>query len=360
MRKTLSFIAVLWVAACGRREDDAFAEAAPADPSAFTLELSGANEMALVAEDGEAGIQKQGLHGESPELLQQARQGIVWLNQNVRRAIEPIAELIAEGKSQMQPGDARVWGPKDKGNATYRLTIKRLSADRFAWKLEAKSIGAPDSDYKMVAVGQLVKGERPHRGRGSLGIDFDALRSIDGAIKAQGKLFCGFAHVGESKVLIYVLKGFTPDIAVHEPISAAFVGHKNDITRVRRVRLATKFNLKDSPTEAKEFVRMRARYIPGVGGRADALATGGDVPAGKAYLASACWDAQEHEGFFVLRLCTLGQPASCQVVATRGQPSNCRAGLQDEELPPENENDTSSEPESPAVVEPVTEMPPSP
>ncbi len=360
MRRTLSLAVVLLVASCGRQQDDAFAEAAPADPSAFTLELSGANEMALVAADGEAGVQKQGLHGEPPELLQKAREGIVWLNQNVRKAIEPIAELIAEGKSQMQPGDVRVWGPKDKGNATYRLTIKRQSADRFAWKLEAKAIGAADSEYELVAAGHLVKGERPHRGRGSIGIDFDTLRSIDTAIKAQGKVFCGFAHVGESKVLTYVLKGFTPDVAVHEPISAAFVGHKNDVTKVRRVRLATKFNLKDSPTEAKELVRMRARYIPGVGGRADALATGGDVPAGKAYLASACWDEKEHEGFAVLRLCTLGQLGSCQIVATRGQPSSCRAGLLEEELPPENENDTSSEPESPAVVEPVTEMPPAP
>ncbi|MBI3180663.1 MAG: hypothetical protein HYZ28_00725 [Myxococcales bacterium] len=336
---------LVFAAGCGRQNDDAFAEAAP-DIEGLTLELSGAAaEQALMSEDG---VQRQGLHENPPELLKHTRQAVAWLNGHVRKAVEPIVELIASGAGKVAPGDSRIYGPKDRGNATYRLTIKRLSVERFNWKLEAKPLGSGDEAYKAVAAGTLVKGALPHRGRGTIGIDVDTLKSIDSSIKGAGKLFCGFAHVGDTKTLVYLLKGFTPDVSAVDPVSAAFVGHRLMPSKATRVRLAAKVNLGDSPTAAKEFIRARARYIPGVGGRADALATEGDVPAGKVYFGSACWDAQEHEGFAILRLCNKGDLVNCTVVATRGDLSNCKPGVESAEAPPEDELDTTLEQGAPA------------
>lgn len=347
--------AVMVLAACGRQDDDQFAEATP-DLAGLTLELTGAaEEKALVSEEG---VQRQGLHAEAPQLLKETRQAIGWLNAHVRKVVEPIAELVAAGGAKIAPGDSRVYGPKDRGNATFRLTVKRLSAERFAYKLEAKPLGSGDEAYKLVAGGTLAKGQLPHRGRGTFGVDVDALKSVDSSVKGAGKLFCGFAHVGDTKTLLYMLKGFSPDTSTIEPVTAAFVGHRLMPSRATRIRLAALTNLENSPTAAKELVRARVRYLPGVGGRADALATGGDVPQGKVYFASACWDAQEHEGFAVLRLCTRGDLTSCQVLATRGQRENCKPGLESEAAPPENELDGALEEGAPAegVVAP-TEMP---
>lgn len=341
---------VVMATACGRAGDDEFAEATP-DLEGLSLEISGdgSEGAALVSEDG-LGQSAQGLGENAPELLKNARQGVAYLNANVKRIVEPIAELVAAGASKTSTGDTKVYGPKDKGNVTYRFTIKRTAPKRFGWRLEAKPLGSDDSAYQVVMGGFITKeGQpRPHRGRGAIGIDLDALKSIDGTLTGQGKLLCGFAHVGDAKVLAYSLKGFTSDPAVHAPVTAAFVGHRLMPSRATRIRLATLHDLADSPTDLKELVRARVRYLPGVGGRADALATGGDVPEGKVYVASACWDAQEQEGFAVLRLCVKGQPASCEIVAKRGEISNCKPGLEAEALPPENPEDATLEDESPA------------
>ena len=120
-------------------------------------------------------------------------------------------------------------------------------------------------------------------------------------------------------------------------------------SKATSVRFAGRINLKDSATAAQELVVARTRFIPGTGGRADFIATQGDVPAGKAFFGSACWDAQEKEGFAILRLCekaSAGQGPSCQVIATRGQLSNCRLL---ESLPPEDPSAAGAEPEAPAT-----------
>ncbi|MFZ5470370.1 MAG: hypothetical protein ACOZIN_13115 [Myxococcota bacterium] len=344
--------ALLAVVGCGRGGDDSFAEATP-DFDGLSLEISGA------ASEGAAlsGTTQQGLGENAPEYLKNAREAVANLNAHVKKAIEPIAELVAANVGKTQPGDSKVYGPKDRGNATYRFTIKRQTQVRFGWLLQAKPLGADDSAYKAIAAGALTKGELPHRGRGVIGIDLDNLKAVDSATKGQGKLLCGFAHVGDTKTLVYGLKGFTPDASVHEPVNAAFVGHRLMPSRATRVRMASFSNVVKT-TDAKELVRSRVRYIPGIGGRADVLATGGDVPAGKVYVGSACWDAQENEGFAVLRVCDRGQPLTCQVVETRGQLSNCQREVEREELPPENAEDLSLEPEAPAGdIAPPGEMP---
>ncbi|MHB8877415.1 MAG: cupredoxin domain-containing protein [Myxococcaceae bacterium] len=353
---TILGVALLLAGGCGRGADDKYAEATP-DFAGLSMEISGAASegSALVSDEG---AQRQALGGSAIEYLENARTTVGHLNAAVKRAVTPIAELVAANAGKAAPGDVMVYGPKDRGTATYKFTIKKLTEIRFGWKLEAKAIGAADTDYRIVAAGALTKGQQPHRGRGSIGVDLTALKAIDTTVKAEGRLFCGFAHVGDTKTLVYLGKGFTTDPATMQPTDGAFVGHRLMPSKATAVRLVSLTNLADSPTVAKELVRTRVRFIPGVGGRADILATGGDVPAGKAYWGSACWDAQEEEGFAILRLCTKGPPVDCQVIATRGLLSNCRPGLETEQLPPEDPQATELEPEAPAdEVSPPAAMP---
>ena len=342
--------ALVAVAACGRAGDEKFVEASP-DFDGLSLEISGAASegAALVSEEGLA--QKgQGLGGSGIQYLDDARDYVAFLNGAVKQIVTPIAELVAAKGGTAVAGDAMVYGPKDRGTATYKFTIKKQTDVRYGFKLEAKPQGAADSEYVTVMAGAMTKGDKPHRGKGGLGIDLTALKAVDTTIKGEGKLFCGFAHVGDSKTLVYVLKGFTPNLANRQPLDAAFVGHRLMPSKATRIRIVSLNNLSDSPDPAtKELVRTRVRFIPGVGGRADILATQGDVPVGKAYWGSACWDAQENEGFAVLRLCDKAQTPVCTVVATRGQLSNCKPGLETEELPSEDALDTSLEPDAPST-----------
>ena len=106
-----------------------------------------------------------------------------------------------------------------------------------------------------------------------------------------------------------------PNLANHEPVTGAFVGHRRQPSGATRVRVFGKYNLKNTATAAKENVFATVRFIPGTGGRADVLASGGDIAADKVFIGSACWDAQEMEKFRILRQCTKGQSlASCTVV----------------------------------------------
>lgn len=100
-------------------------------------------------------------------------------------------------------GDSRVFGPKDYGNASFRLTIKRVRDNRFAYKLEAKPLGGDDTAYKVVAAGNMTKGAQAGRGRGHVGFNLDVYKTVDSSFPGQGKLLSRFAHVGNAKVLAY-------------------------------------------------------------------------------------------------------------------------------------------------------------
>jgi len=327
----LSAVAVL-VCACGRPQDE-FVDSLP-DMQGVGMEISGGAEegftgSALSYEGLEvADIAQVTQEIESvPEFLQHARAGIRQLNEHVRRILEPIVAAARESAGELGEGQSRVW-TRDAHGLTWRLTIRRLAVNRFAWKVEAKQIGSADSTYKVVLGGGIVRGREAHRGRGFLGIDLDNLKLVDSTFPGQGKLLCGFSHTAVGKTLAYFLRNFTPDSTNHDPVTAAFVGHRVTSTGLTGVKIVGRFNLEGAgptPTAAKELVRLRVRYLPGTGGRGDVVATGGDIPEGVWYYGVGCWNAAQEEGFKVLFRCTrstTGTPA-CEVVHRRGDRSAC-------------------------------------
>lgn len=368
MSKSMMLGAALVLAACGKDgavEDTEYVEATP-DLSGTALEINGeaaAEEGAALIAEG-FGVNQGELNGQGPEFLENARVEVKALNSALKEAITPIVELVNKGGADAQPGDVLVYGPTDRANATFKFTIKKLAARHFAWKLQARPLGSTDdSAYQLVAAGGLTKGEAAHRGRGTLGINLDNLKAVStpGTFAGQGKLMASFAHtVGNDKTLAYRLKDFTPNPANHEPVTGAFVGHRRIPSGATRIRVLGKYNLQNSPTDAKENVIAAVRWIPGIGGRADIIASGGDIAAGKVYIGSACWDRQEMEKFRILRLCTKadGQaPANCEVVpgSVVGTRDACPgAELGGDITPPSGSpDDISQEPDAPVDPEPV-------
>jgi hypothetical protein len=178
-------------------------------------------------------------------------------------------------------------------------------------------------------------------------------------VKARGKLFVGFAHgPNGGKVLVYGLKQFTPDPAERAAIDAAFVGWRGP-GGATAVRLFTHANIPESATAAQEKTAMRLRWLPTLGGRIDALAWDGDVPANHVYVVNACWNVQKAQGFLRVRDCQRTDTGgTCEVKKLEGDPQNCALGLREEQLPADDPNDASAESGAPETSEaPPSDMP---
>lgn len=365
-------MAATLAAACGGSTSDTLADTTP-DVGGLTLEMTGSS-AELAREDGSALTAAEQDLASGPEYLAHTRDAIRALNQGVRHFLEQLAAL-GQTTPANGPGNTKIYGPVDKGGATYRLIVRAGNstddrghgmmgaADKLGlWKLEAKPLGGADAAYQVVATGRMKRGnaDKAHRGRGVIGVDLDKLATIDTTFAGRGKLFGAFSHAGETKTLVYRLVAFTPDPAQHEPLTAAFYGHKT-ASGLTRVRVAGLFDVLAGPN-GKELLASRARWLPGVGGRADVIlptaqrgaTTNGDVPAGKFIVGRSCWDAQEVEGYKLVLQCAAGKPISstnCTTLEETGAVTACKPGAQDAAEPPADLDDTTPEPGAPAQMD---------
>ena len=342
----------------GNVEDTEYVEALP-DLAGVSLEISGsASEQGAALTGADFGVYEAALAGSGPEFLEGARMKVQALNGALKQAVTQVVALANGDLKEAEAGDVLTYGPKDGANATFLLKVKKQGAGRFAWKLEARPLGSEDeAAYKVVAVGRMVRGTEPHRGRGSIGLNLDNLKAVAPATTGEGKLLASFAHPATGgKALAYRLVGFTPNVDNHEPVTGAFVGHKLE-GGATRIRIFGKHNLAQTATEEKETVFSRIAYKPGVGGRADIVAKGGDIAEGVFYIGSACWDAQEQELFKVLRQCTVGQPlTSCEQVFIEGERTACPAAEFRGDVEPPSQEPGSATPE-PGAPETPDEVP---
>jgi hypothetical protein len=120
-----------------------------------------------------------------------------------------------------------------------------------------------------------------------LGADYDAQSAADSSVHAKGKLLLGFADGVTTKILHYVLQGYTPDSTALPPMdSTLFAWHRDDAANDVRVALQT--NLEETATPLPETVVIKVHWRRDAGARADAVATGGDVPPGSRLIVSTC------------------------------------------------------------------------
>ena len=144
--KSMMLGAALVLAACGGKDgtavdDTEYVEATP-DLAGTALEIN----STAAAEDGAAliaegfGVNQGELNGQGPEFLEGARLQVKALNAALKEAITPIVELVNAGGAEAEPGDVLVYGPKDRANATFLFTIKKVT--RAALRVEAAGAAA--------------------------------------------------------------------------------------------------------------------------------------------------------------------------------------------------------------------------
>ncbi|HEY1334813.1 MAG TPA: hypothetical protein VGF31_11195 [Myxococcaceae bacterium] len=326
--------------------------------------LSGNPEATLIAP---ATAELQGSN--SPEWLPKIRDAIRSLNEGLKNAFAPVERLVlTSGPSQVR-GQVYIYGPFDQDGYSYLLSVVRVAGNHYAWRLDVKKTGDADTAFTKFAAGTTFKapGDDAHRGRGTIGIDLDAYKSVVTTFPGQGKLFVAFSHHGfgpaaadagvteQSKTLIYALRNFSADTSKWQPVDALFYAHKNGLSGVTSVRVAAYADIPEIPddTPAKELFFGRARYNPGVGGRAEVAITGGDL-AGKVFFGRECWDRAEALVFKATALCAAGEePGTGACVWTvTGDPAACLVRLADGErdhCDPSDIDDPNPDPDAPAT-----------
>jgi len=357
--------AAVAITACGKVQDS-YVDGVPDQPG-LALEITGDATTEGVTQSGlgedAASDVNQALQdavpapANLPEYLQAARSGVKELNDSLKAALDKVKSVTEQYPGKAISADARMWGPSDVNGVTWRLIIKKYTETKYGFALQAKATASEDSAYKIVMGGVLNKGTVAHRGRGTVGVDLDNLKLADSTFKGQGKLLASFAHSDAGKTLVYFLKQFTPDTAGHAPVTAAFVGHKVTATGATAVRMAGFVNLvtpTDGSTDKPEFAVLRARHIPGTGGRGDVLATGGNIADGVFFYGVSCWNAQLEEGFKRVVRCTSRDLSSCTEVSKTGDRSACALGLRDDSLPSADPTDATLEPGAPDTDLPAT------
>jgi hypothetical protein len=221
-----------------------------------------------------------------PELLDKTARAANDINSGIQATLGPIKDILKTKPAKR--GNTVTFGPVDRGSAAYQLVMYRFSASekRYAWMLEARAVSGTSSDFVLVAGGSIQVGDTPGLGRGVLGADYDAQSSVDTSVHAKGRLYLGFADDSTTKILHFVLAGFTPDPQVVAPLDATAIGwHRPD---ANDVRIALNTNLLGPASSAAETVVIKLHWRKDIGARADAIATGGDVPQGNGLLVSTC------------------------------------------------------------------------
>jgi hypothetical protein len=359
------------LAGCGSGKKEAasddFLEGAP-EESALALSVTDDSASEDLATESDSVVAAEvfdsvgeiasGLAPDAAPALQDARDAVRRLNQSLRSFMQPIVALVRETAPTLDQGSMKTWGPVTRGATEFRFTIRRGLLHHYGWLLQARPAGST-ADFANVAAGGITVGFAARRGRGTVGLDLDALGAADPTVVARGTLLAGFAHGPNGSALGYRLHGFTPDPQAKAPIDAILQGvHLAE--GHNRLRLAYHGNLPESATSAEELVLVRIRHTRGEGGRADLLVTGGDVANGAAWIVSECWNTDLQSAYRIVRECPrdgIGG-ATCRVVSTQGDPLACARSVADAELPPSDAMAPMSDSESPeGDVTPPDAMP---
>lgn len=294
------------------------------DVDGYTIEVTGdpsegfrTSGSGLEAEVGEA---TQSLSSPPVDLVD-VRDAVRDLNGIVRAAMEPVVELVKTRSSSV--GETRMFGPLDHGNGSYRFTLRRFAPKRFGWRLEARPKGAADSPFVVVMGGHLALGSVARRGRGAIGIDADALAAADSTYHSTGKLLASFAHgAGRAGAWRYSLRQFSANLETRpETVTGLYeaVRGPNGGTVVRLV------THKDVTGDGqKELVAFRVRWLPGVGGRFDGLATLGSIPQDRFDVLRGCFGPAFEARWRVVATCERAQdPSSCARLSVEGDRRDC-------------------------------------
>jgi hypothetical protein len=288
-----------------------------------------------------------------PDLLDKAHRAANAINYGVRAALDPIKELIQTAPTETN--NTITFGPADHASGNYRFTMRQLSLSekRYAWKLEARPKSTSGTgDFSLVAGGTTKVGDADRRGTGVMGVDCDKLGAADSSITCRGQLLVGFSEPSGDKLLRVVLKKYTVDPTTAMPMDATVLAWRVD-DNANHVRIVTHANLAGTATDAAEDIVIKLAFTKDTGARADAVATGGDIPSGQAIFINSCVGPSlaASDVMTTSRQCDKNGNGCTMLTGIAGGTLACPGGLGTADMP--NPDPTADDPPAGAPTEPA-------
>ncbi|MCK6548748.1 hypothetical protein L6R52_23085 [Myxococcota bacterium] len=227
-----------------------------------------------------------------------------------------LLEAITAYPATSMDETSAVWGPfsdSDEPNE-HVLRIERVegdSSEHFVWAIASKHKSAPIEDFVAIAAGAFEPAGGDD-GRGWFAIDFDLIRTLNPQENGQGRIAYAYEKRGSEVGVLVHYEGLDETGA---PSEASYgYGENGDGEKFVLFAFAADIDDGNEGRTAKEDVVILSRWQHGPG-RADLVATGGDLGASTAY-GSQCWDATfvstfEHVTVDGTILAASGDPASC-------------------------------------------------
>lgn len=192
----LASLAALGVAGCMPLVDEAYREALPEEADlSIKVGMADTASSALVSAllDPHATCPDCCVTGEGDaaayvtgDLYRATRAAIRNVNGGLATVFAWIRVIVAYPYSS-RSGDAYTWGPWKETDVdplsrlAFRFTMEKPSKDLYAFRLEARNVNGTSDPWEALVSGTVTPGDAPHRGSGTLDLDFDRLHALDAA-----------------------------------------------------------------------------------------------------------------------------------------------------------------------------------
>lgn len=258
------------------------AAAAAAAPAADALAPAAADAVST------AGV---GCH---PHLFVRQREVVARVNRHIYKALRRVERVIAT--TPLSSTDASKTWERVENGIDWRFTITLVSADVYAWELDAGAVGTDPLPVVMTGRIDRTGAAGPHQGKGSFTIDFAKLHAAaPGERVAQGTLAVQFDVTAAGRTLTvdatdvaWDLDGSLFDAAtlgvLSTPRSGRYV-YTHQYGKGGSLKLADQmvFLCPANPDLVAADARLVSRWYraadASVHGRSDALMTGGQLAA---------------------------------------------------------------------------------
>lgn len=225
--------------------------------------------------------------------------------------------------------DARgcVWGPwTDWATRTsFLVTVGRTETEGlFGYRAQVKQFAA-DAEWQTLVEGAYV--ESADGGQGGFVFDYDVLASFQ-PLAYTGRFRAEYARMGEQGALNVRFDQVAE--GENAPMDARYFVAHGPQGGLLDLAIATDIDDGNPERAAVEDLEARVRWATGVGGVANALASGGDLQDGTTVVAVECWDARAAQTHFDFAL----QPAGADTLPDTMGPGCVATDWQPPEFPP--------------------------
>jgi hypothetical protein len=329
------------LAACGGTDDSEFQKNAPTYDLVH-LEMDSTD--ATPPDTSTALTQALDTDPCHPHLFARTHEVVRRLNWHIERVVHHVAEIVAR-HSEAQTGTSRVW-ENVKDGVDRRFTMSKGADGSWSFQLELATASATP-DFHTAFQGTLVPtmassadgGSTLDEVTGDVTFDYDAVKAVYPLARASGQLAFHYDVVRQpvrSREIVVTFTNFLPeDGDPHGPRNGSYVFYgKPGVGGSLKFEDSLVLLCPSNPNGEVADVDVVAEWFHGadgnVYGRADALAFGGQIPAGEDWQGVTCHDGSrvsaDSETYWMMKLENAADGSTIQgsaVQSSTSAPTQC-------------------------------------